>query len=246
MSNLLDEPTTRPTTSPAQRLRTTMAAVRVSFVWFGTRKTLTAEQKAQAADTLGAELDEAVWRLDEHYAEMRSAARDRLRSLFNPADYPESLRGLFGVSGDFPSVEPPACLLQLNRALYEQERERAMSRFEQPVQLAEEAFTSELAKLVSHLTGQDDGKPKVFRDSAVDDLVEFFFHGVAPFRGLLWFFGWPAWRLDGCGPAVATISAPRDSAHHPIFFEMAFRSTELEDRGLEPLTFWLPARRSPN
>ena len=55
MSTLLDEPTTRPTTSPAQRLRTTMAAVRISFMWFGTRKTLTAEQKAQAAESFGAE-----------------------------------------------------------------------------------------------------------------------------------------------------------------------------------------------
>jgi hypothetical protein len=32
-----------------------MAAVRVSIKWFGTRKTLTPEQKSQAADTFGAE-----------------------------------------------------------------------------------------------------------------------------------------------------------------------------------------------
>ena len=36
----------------------------------------------------------------------------------------------------------------------------------------------ELAKLVSHLTerlsGQDDGKPKVFRDSMIENLTEFF------------------------------------------------------------------------
>src|SRR5947208_797817 len=55
MSTLLDEPTTRPTTSPARRLQTTMAAVRLAFTWLGVRKTLTAEQKAQAADTFGAE-----------------------------------------------------------------------------------------------------------------------------------------------------------------------------------------------
>ncbi len=45
-------------------------------------------------------------------------------------------------------------------------------------QLTEEAFVSELGKLVSHLTerlsGSDDGKPKVFRDSAVENLSEFF------------------------------------------------------------------------
>ena len=44
--------------------------------------------------------------------------------------------------------------------------------------MAEQAFTEELAKLVSHLTerlsGSDDGKPRVFRDSVVENLTEFF------------------------------------------------------------------------
>lgn len=48
-------PTPVPTISSADQLRTTMAAVRLSFVWFGTRKTLTPAQKAEAADTFGAE-----------------------------------------------------------------------------------------------------------------------------------------------------------------------------------------------
>lgn len=51
-------------------------------------------------------------------------------------------------------------------------------RFSEAVRLAEEAFTAELAQLVSHLTerlsGQEDGKPKIFRDSAVGNLQEFF------------------------------------------------------------------------
>ncbi len=146
MSTLLDAPATRSITPPADRLRNVMAAVRVSFVWLGTRKTLTPEQKAQAADTFGAEgtslsagkklldsghpafraltavrtrlitfwkdislpypepgirlirqsdiaafnvqlttlkaeLEEAVWRLDEHYEELKSAARERLGRL---------------------------------------------------------------------------------------------------------------------------------------------------------------------
>jgi len=41
-------------TTPAERLRTTMAACRVQFTWFGTKKSLTAEQKAQAAETFDA------------------------------------------------------------------------------------------------------------------------------------------------------------------------------------------------
>ncbi len=57
MSTVLDEPTTQPTTSPAQRLRTTMAGVRLSISWLGTRKSLNREQKSQAADTFGADSD---------------------------------------------------------------------------------------------------------------------------------------------------------------------------------------------
>ena len=243
MSTLLDEPSATSTIHPAARLRATMAAVRIAFTWFGVRKTLTAEQKAQAAVTFGAEgeflsagkklldtrhpafkgvtavrgrmlsvwkglslpypepgirlirqddigtfdvqmttlkaeLDEAVEQLDDHYGELRSAARDRLGRLFNPADYPESLRGLFAASWDFPSIEPPSYLQQLSPQLYEQECQRVQARFDEAVQLAEQAFTDELAKLVSHLTerlsGQEDGKPKVFRDTAVENLIEFF------------------------------------------------------------------------
>ncbi len=194
-----------------------MAAVRLSFIWFGTRKTLTPAQKSEAADAFGAEgeflsagkklidtrhpafkevtavrgrivnfwkglslpypepgirlirqddiggfnlqlttlkadLEDTVARLDEHFAELKSAARQRLGRLFNAGDYPESLQGLFDVSWDFPSVEPPDYLRQLSPELYRQESQRIAARFDEAVRLAEEAFTSELAKLVSHLT----------------------------------------------------------------------------------------------
>ena len=229
--------------NPSERLRATMCATRVSFVWFGTRKALTSQQKAQAAESFDAqgeflsagkklldtkhprfkavnsvrnrarsywssislpfpepairlvrqdaleafqtqmtefqeELSEAVALLDEEYAELKRAARQRLGSLYNEADYPASLAGLFEVSWDFPSVEPPSYLQQLNPQLYEQERRRVQARFDEAVALAEQAFIDELSQLVSHLTerlgGQEDGRPKVFRDSAVGNLREFF------------------------------------------------------------------------
>jgi len=243
MSTMLDDVDTNASSSPAQRLRTTMAAVRVSLSWFGVRKTLTPEQKAQAAATFAAEgdylsaakrlldtthpaykavttvknnavaywksmslpfpeqgirlirqdrveafvaqmgefqdeLDEAVRNLDQHYSDLRRAARDRLGTLYSPADYPDSLVGMFAIEHDFPSVEAPDYLRQLNPQLYEQECQRIQERFNEAVQLAEEAFIAELAKIVSHLTerlsGQADGKPKVFRDTAVTNLVGFF------------------------------------------------------------------------
>ena len=48
-----DPPTVK--TSAGQRLRQRMAAVRVSFTWLGVRKSLTTAQKAQAAESFGAE-----------------------------------------------------------------------------------------------------------------------------------------------------------------------------------------------
>jgi len=61
---------------------------------------------------------------------------------------------------------------------YQQECQRVQQRFDEAVRLAEEAFTAELAKLVSHLTerlsGTEDIKPKIFRDSALENLTDFF------------------------------------------------------------------------
>jgi len=112
------------------------------------------------------ELDEAVHTLDSHYADLKAAARERLGTLYNPTDYPESLDGLFSIQHDFPAVEPPDYLRQLNPALYEQECQRVQERFSEAVRLAEEAFIAELAKLVSHLTERLSGTEESPRSSA--------------------------------------------------------------------------------
>ncbi|MDM4018229.1 hypothetical protein [Roseiconus lacunae] len=97
---------------------------------------------------------------------------------FGVFPYPPSLEGLFEIAWDFPSVEPPEYLRRLNPKLYEAECDRVKARFDEAVSLAEAAFMEELGKLVEHLserlTGADDGKPKVFRDSVVDNFTEFF------------------------------------------------------------------------
>jgi hypothetical protein len=244
MANVLDSPAANTTSrAVSEELRTSMAAVRLAFTWLGVRRTLTHEQRSQAADAFGAEegyfsaakklldtshpafravtavrsrivhcwrsrsvpfpepgirlirrddvhafsvqmtalqaeLESAVSELAGAYLELKSAARQRLGRLFNPADYPDSLAGMFAVTYDFPNVEPPAYLRQLSPRLYQQEAARVAARFDEAVQLAEQAFLEELSRLVAHLTerlsGSDDGKPKVFRDSALENLREFF------------------------------------------------------------------------
>ncbi|MCG6157707.1 hypothetical protein [Rubinisphaera margarita] len=132
----------------------------------------------QQIELLKAELAEAVIELDNHYDELRSAARERLGDLFDPSDYPPSLLDAFQIEHDYPSVEPPDYLRQLNPEVYEQEVKRVQARFDEALQLAEKAFVDELSQLVSHLTerlsGHDDGRSKVFRDTAVENLHQFF------------------------------------------------------------------------
>ena len=124
------------------------------------------------------QLADAVTELDQQFDELKDAARIRLGGLYNPADYPAGLSDLFGVQWDFPSVSPPNYLLELSPDLYEQERARIAARFQEAVKLAEETFIVEFGRLVSHLverlSGAADGQNKVFRDSAVTQLGEFF------------------------------------------------------------------------
>ena len=127
---------------------------------------------------LRGELAGAAAGVDRARDELVARARRRLGDLFDPADYPPSLAPLFGLSWDLPAVEPPDYLRRLSPRLYEQECDRVRQRFERAVELAETAFAQELASLVEHLrerlTGGENGGPRVFRDSAVENLTDFF------------------------------------------------------------------------
>lgn len=239
MTTLLTAP---PAAIPRERLRREMAALRLSFHWLGTRKSLSRQQRSEAAQQFGAageffsagkkllntsdprfrdvsavrqramsyaqgmslpypeagirlirrddldqiqaqlqdfqtELTDAVGGLEAAYAELRSAARDQLGRLYSAGDYPASLAGEFAMSWEFPSVEPPEYLRRLSPELYRHECDRVSARFDEAVRMAEEMFCDELTQLVGHLSerlsGQSDGRPKIFRDSAVENLTTF-------------------------------------------------------------------------
>jgi hypothetical protein len=240
MTTMLEEP---PAAAPAERLRQEMAALRLSFHWLGARKTLSRQQRSEAAQPFGAageflsagkklldtshprfkevsavrqralayargmslpypepgirlvrrdDLDEIeerlgafrqelalkVAQLEAEYDQLRQAAREQLGRLYVPSDYPASLADEFAMRWEFPSVEPPDYLRRLSPELYRREAARVAARFDAAVELAEEAFTGELAQLVGRLAerlaGEIDGRPKIFRDSAVENLSEFF------------------------------------------------------------------------
>jgi hypothetical protein len=238
-----NNPVTLTTPNAAQRLRTTMAAVKLSFTWLGVRKTLAPEQRTTAARAFHADrellsasklildtknptyravaavrseassywrtvtlpfpeagirllpqnslglfantmqtyrerLQEAARELSGQYDTIKSEAQRRLGTLFNASDYPSTLDGLFDLEVSYPTIEPPGYLMALHPDVYQQEQARVRERFESAVELAEQAFATELQRLTAHLaerlTGLHDGQPKVFRDSAVENLREFF------------------------------------------------------------------------
>jgi hypothetical protein len=247
MSTVLETPATEspPTTSQdvGQQLQAETTAVRLRIRWPGVRKTLSEDQKQQAASsfdadtkslsaskklldtshpafraatavrsqavsywkastlpyiepgirllrrddvaafdvqmtTIRGELADAVADLQRHYGELVDQARQRLGDLFDANDYSDDLSDVFAIEWDYPSCEPPDYLRRLSPQLYEAECSRMRERFSEAVQLAEQAFADELSQLVSHLAerlaGEDEGTPKVFRDSAVNNLLEFF------------------------------------------------------------------------
>jgi hypothetical protein len=123
-------------------------------------------------------LQESAQEFAAQYDTMKSEAERRLGTLFNASDYPTTLDGLFDLEVTYPAIEPPAYLVSLHPDVYQQEQARVRERFESAVELAEQAFATELQRLTAHLaerlTGLHDGQPKVFRDSAVENLREFF------------------------------------------------------------------------
>ena len=237
------QPVTETTPNAAQRLRTTMAAVRLAFTWLGVRKTLAPEQRTTAARAFHADrellsasklildlkhpayravaavrseasgywrtvtlpfpdagirllpqnslgmfastmqtyrerLQESARELSSQYDTIKSEAQRRLGTLFNASDYPTTLDGLFDLEVSYPTIDPPNYLMALHPDVYQAEQARVRERFESAVELAEQAFATELQRLTAHLaerlTGLHDGQPKVFRDSAVENLREFF------------------------------------------------------------------------
>jgi hypothetical protein len=133
---------------------------------------------ANTMQTYRERLQEAARVLAAQYDQIKSEAQQRLGTLFNQADYPSTLDGLFDMEWSVVPIEPPQYLVALNPEVFQQEQARVRERFENAVELAEQAFAVELQRLVSHLaerlTGLHDGQPKVFRDSAVENLREFF------------------------------------------------------------------------
>lgn len=104
-------------------------------------------------------------------------AKQRLKGGFDASHYPDDLSTLFGLEWSFPSIEPPDYLLKMNPAIYQQEAAKAKAALEEAVRMAEQAFLTQFADLVTNLherlTPSPDGTKKVFHASTVDNITDF-------------------------------------------------------------------------
>jgi hypothetical protein len=68
--------------------------------------------------------------------------------------------------------------MQVAPEVFAEERRRVAARFDEAVRLAEQSFATEFSRLLSHLSARlangANGQRQVFRDSVVNNLVDFF------------------------------------------------------------------------
>lgn len=90
----------------------------------------------------------------------------------------DTVRGIWKSVSRVFGVEPPSYLMRISPEIYEEERRRVAARFDEAVRLAEQAFATEFSQLLTHLTQRlangENGERQIFRDSAVNNLREFF------------------------------------------------------------------------
>ena len=178
---LLDSahPTMKLLANIRNRMLGTWRGLTLPFVEAGVRlipRQLVGEFEARMS-LLKDELASAVDELEQEWPRLKEAAAARLGAFYNPDDYPDNLEELFIVSWSYPETSVPSYLMAIDASVYRREAARVAEKFEQAVELAEQGFVEEFNKLVSHLTERltdSDGGPKIFRDSSLESLREFF------------------------------------------------------------------------
>ena len=113
------------------------------------------------------------------YPSLCQDAATRLRSLYNPTDYPavDEVTREFGFSWQYVSFGVPEQLKGISREVWEQEREKAAVRMAEASAEIQVVLRESMAKLVQHMADRlkegPDGKPLRFKETTVSNLVEF-------------------------------------------------------------------------
>lgn len=120
-----------------------------------------------------------VSHLCSSYAYRIREAQDKLLSNFNPNDYPplDNLRASFTCSWSYLSLGVPGKLESISADLYAEEKRKAEEQTNRQAEecrvYLREGMAELLDHMVSRLTPDDNGKPKIFHDSGVQKIKSF-------------------------------------------------------------------------
>lgn len=114
-----------------------------------------------------------------NYDRLRETAMVYLGDLFNEMDYPVNVRSKFSFIWRFVILDVPnGNTAILAPEVYEREKVKFVQTMEQAREMAVESLREEFAGLVERITERftdgADGKPKVFKNSTVNNFYEYF------------------------------------------------------------------------
>jgi hypothetical protein len=186
---ILDSKTVREISSLQSTLRADIA--RLSFPAIGLKRgvyavaPLLVERVDQLIEQAKGQMTLLVAKLEQEYPDLKQKARERLGTNYNERDYPsfEKLRGAFRIDSRYITFGTPSELEGISREIYERELAKGKAQAQEQKVMYQEAMREEFLALVSHmqerLTGVETdgkrmGKPKIFKESMVGNLENFF------------------------------------------------------------------------
>ena len=122
------------------------------------------------------------------YPSLCHSAAVRLRSLYNPADYPpaEYVEQQFSLTWQYISFGVPDQLREISTKIWHDEREKAALVMAEAGREIQQVLRAAMAELVMHMRDRlkdgPDGKPLRFKESTVSNLVDFL--GTFDFRNV--------------------------------------------------------------
>ena len=125
------------------------------------------------------ERDGLVENFLQAYPVLCHEAANRLRSLYNPQDYPpfEYVRQQFSFTWQYVSFGVPDQLREISTRIWEGEREKAAKMMAEAANEIQQVLRAAMSELVGHMRDRlkegSDGKPLKFKESTVSKLVEF-------------------------------------------------------------------------
>jgi hypothetical protein len=122
------------------------------------------------------------------YPTLCQEAAKRLRSLYNPADYPpvEYVAQQFTLIWQYISFGVPDQLREISTKIWHDEREKAAEMMAEAGREIQQVLRTAMAELVKHMRDRlkygPEGKPLRFKETTVSNLVEFL--GTFDFRNV--------------------------------------------------------------